>query len=82
MESLPLYEICKIAPKKGNALKEYIFEHAKQDGLYHCAFCGTTSRHKGRFQIDHIVPMVKGGLTVEENLQLLCRTCNMRKGGQ
>lgn len=31
-------------------------------------------------EIDHIVPLAKGGPHSFENLQLLCRTCNRRKG--
>ena len=29
---------------------------------------------------DHIVPLSKGGDSVLENLQLICRSCNTRKG--
>lgn len=32
------------------------------------------------FQVDHVVPMNKGGKTVAENLQILCRQCNGVKG--
>lgn len=34
---------------------------------------------KRDFHIDHIKPLNKGGLTVAENLQILCRSCNMTK---
>jgi 5-methylcytosine-specific restriction protein A len=30
-------------------------------------------------EVDHIVPLVKGGTNAEENLQSLCRTCHQRK---
>lgn len=31
---------------------------------------------------DHIVPLAAGGLSVIENVQVLCRTCNGRKAGR
>lgn len=31
---------------------------------------------------DHILPWSKGGRTIEENCQMLCRTCNLRKGAK
>lgn len=31
---------------------------------------------------DHIVPWCEGGKTTEENLQILCRDCNRRKGSK
>lgn len=32
------------------------------------------------FEIDHIVPLNKGGLDIEKNLRYTCRTCNRSKG--
>jgi HNH endonuclease len=32
-----------------------------------------------RLEVDHIVPVSKGGRTEESNLQTLCRRCNRRK---
>jgi 5-methylcytosine-specific restriction endonuclease McrA len=31
-------------------------------------------------EIDHIKPLFLGGLSTPENVQLLCRACNRRKG--
>lgn len=43
-----------------------------------CAKCGSVND----LEIDHIVSVKKGGRTVRENLQVLCRTCNRRKGAK
>ena len=45
---------------------------------------GVCPRCKGHFEYeemegDHIVPWSKGGKTVPENLQMLCRRCNGQK---
>ena len=47
----------------------------KQRGC--CALCGTQMKQS---EIDHIVPVVKGGPSCDENVQLVCPTCNKRKG--
>ena len=46
----------------------------RRDG-YACVKCG--SRH--RLEVDHIVPLAKGGTGFLENLQTLCRDCHMEK---
>ena len=47
---------------------------AKYEGS--CADCGSSSE----LQFDHIIPVVLGGATSEENLQILCASCNRTKG--
>jgi len=34
------------------------------------------------FHIDHIIPVSKGGNNKEGNLQVICRTCNNKKGAK
>lgn len=40
-----------------------------------CSWCGS----KKRLEIDHIVPLSLGGKTKWANLQILCRTCHVKK---
>lgn len=81
LEDLPLYEIGKVAPKREKKLRDGAFERARsKDGLYRCACCGIEDSSRVFFQVDHIVPMNKGGKSISENLQILCRKCNGTKG--
>jgi len=48
---------------------------AERDG-YVCRKCGATKD----LHIDHIVPVACGGTNDLDNLQFLCRSCNMAKG--
>jgi hypothetical protein len=43
-----------------------------------CKFCGTTDK----LTIDHIVSIYQGGSDDLDNLQLLCSSCNSRKGNR
>lgn len=45
-----------------------------------CAICGRTQKDGVVLQIDHILPVSKGGKTVPENLRVLCSLCNYGKG--
>ncbi len=49
----------------------------KRDG-YQCAICETSND----LAVDHIKPLSKGGGDDLENLQILCRHCNSRKGAK
>lgn len=60
--------------KVSNELRQEIFE---RDG-YTCVICGSTEKES--LEIDHIMPISKGGKTEPDNLQTLCHDCNIRKG--
>ena len=79
-EDMALCEIGKVAPEVEKELRDNAFERARNSkGLYECAACKMTSHNRIPFQIDHIIPLNKGGKTVAENLQVLCRKCNASK---
>ena len=81
LEQFPLQKIIELYPKIGLQLKEDAFAAARNDdGSYVCAGCGEVFPTRLFLQVDHIVPMAKGGLSVPDNLRVLCRTCNQRKG--
>ncbi len=41
-----------------------------------CQYCGMDEN----LHVDHIIPMVRGGKAVMNNLQALCASCNTSKG--
>ena len=50
----------------------------KRDG-FKCCICGATANDGAKLEVDHIVPISKGGKTVPENLRTLCQACNSGK---
>lgn len=49
-----------------------------------CKNCGASIHEEPNLllEIDHIIPVSKGGLTSEDNLQTLCWKCNRKKGAK
>ncbi len=81
LEDLPLNEIGKVNPILEKELRDHAYEKSKNaNGEYQCACCEKKDRSRIFFQVDHIIPMNKGGKSIPENLQILCRVCNGRKG--
>ena len=77
----------------GNDRNDYIPEYGRvifpariKNSLFRaqrgkCNYCGST--HRIRYlEIDHKQPVSRGGGNSQDNLQLLCIPCNMRKGIQ
>lgn len=61
-------------------LRSYI---KNRDG-YACLQCGVSLASEPHLllEVDHIVPVSKGGLSTHENLQTLCWRCNRTKGAK
>lgn len=55
----------------------------ERDG-FACKKCGASVEKEPNLllEIDHIIPVSKGGLTAEDNLQTLCWRCNRSKGAK
>lgn len=64
------YKKRKISP----GLRTRVFER----DAYRCRQCGG---HRS-LQCDHVIPESKGGPTTFENLQTLCRACNLTKSNK
>jgi len=49
-----------------------------------CKKCGISANNERNLllEIDHIIPLAKGGITTETNLQTLCWKCNRSKGAK
>lgn len=59
-------------------------EKIKNRDNYTCKNCGISERDEKHLllEIDHIIPLSKGGITSEDNLQTLCWKCNRSKGSR
>lgn len=57
-------------------------EKIKRRDNYTCRICGLSTYQEPNLllEIDHIIPIARHGLTVEDNLQTLCWRCNRKKG--
>ena len=55
----------------------------ERDG-YTCQKCGASQKNEPNLllEVDHIIPISKGGITSVENLQTLCWRCNRSKGSK
>jgi len=59
-------------------------QHIKERDAFTCKQCGASIQQEPNLllEIDHIIPVSKGGLTTEDNLQTLCWRCNRSKGAK
>lgn len=83
IERMSLAEVRDQFPQKYNEMSTAVgAKHRNAAGEYVCANCRSKSHDRHRFEMDHAFPFGEGGLTRLDNLQLLCVTCNVRKGAK
>lgn len=68
--------LCRV--ERGKVSNKMRFSIYDRDG-YRCRICGATERY-AQLEIDHIIPIAKGGKSTYNNLQTLCHRCNVNKG--
>lgn len=69
------------AKEQRTLMTKKLREFIKNRDNFTCCFCGNSTHAEPNLllEIDHIIPVAKGGYTVEENLQTLCWKCNRSK---
>jgi|SRR5579875_459123 hypothetical protein len=63
--------------KAHGAIPEHVKAAVFQRDKGTCVQCGYSGEY---IEYDHIIPRSKGGQNTVENIQLLCRKCNLKKG--
>lgn len=67
----PVYEVAAVP----NRLR---FQVLKRDG-FTCQYCGKQPRNGAILEVDHVLPVSRGGQTVMANLRTACKHCNSGK---
>ena len=67
--------LCRV--ERGKVTNKLRFRIYERDGE-RCVHCGSTRN----LEIDHIIPVSKGGKSIPSNLQTLCHKCNLEKGNR
>ena len=84
-------KIVNSIPRNDKPTDEWIYEERikltaglrylilKRDN-FRCVSCGRSAEDGIKLEVDHKIPVVNWGRTVESNLRTLCRPCNQGKG--
>ena len=69
------------AKEQRTLMTKKLRDFIKNRDNFTCCSCGNSTHVEPNLllEIDHIIPVAKGGYTVEDNLQTLCWKCNRSK---
>lgn len=87
---LRIYQtVCRVNERQNyaNYQRSLMSESLRYDILqrdnFRCVLCGASSKEDGvKLEVDHILPVSKGGLSIPSNLRTLCKSCNQGKGAK
>lgn len=68
-------ELCSKRRRQFGSVRESVILALMERDGYKCNKCGTLDN----LQVDHIIPLSRGGTDDHDNLQFLCRRCNLSK---
>lgn len=73
-----------LAKEQRQLMTKKLREYIKDRDNHTCCTCGNSTEKEPNLllEIDHIIPVSKGGLTEEGNLQTLCWKCNRSKSNK
>lgn len=71
-------ELCTERRRQFGKVRESIILSLMERDGYKCGKCGSIDN----IQVDHIMPLSRGGTDDLDNLQFLCRQCNLEKGNK
>jgi 5-methylcytosine-specific restriction endonuclease McrA len=70
----------KTGPRKRKAISNGKRFNIFNRDNFRCTYCGRSSSEDGvKLEVDHIIPVAKGGKNTEENLTTACYECNRGK---
>lgn len=70
-----------MAKLKWNSARKKAFKDSLlKSGVYQCKMCKEVFTNHSDLNIDHVKPISKGGSNKKSNLNLLCKSCNSKKG--
>ena len=72
------------AKEQRSLMTSKLRQQIKERDNFTCKYCGNSIQKEPNLllEIDHIIPVSKGGCTVEDNLQTLCWKCNRAKSSK
>ena len=83
-EKKGIYEYLLTGDEKHLSIRQFSDSQKREAYERQQGICPICKKHFDfdKMHADHITPWHAGGKTVPENLQMLCRDCNLKKSGQ